>query len=388
MNNADMVCQRDMPNDGLMASSGNKRRRVGKIELLRFLFGISIVCFHLNGPIFGHFVILRETQAFGITFFRHASQSVEFFFLVSGYLMAASIDRRLKALADKGADPDECIPQDTVSFVLHKVKPLIPYMVLYATPMLVIHAFEDGKFDPTWYALRLPSLVFLEKTGINDVTVLGTDWYISTMLLAMAVLYPLCRRYKDMFTHVIAPVAGLVGIGFLMQRDGALGSGTLLGITHKCNIRGIAEVSLGCASYAAAKWLRGQDLSRRTRAVLGAAELVAYVLCFTYLCTDLPTTLDGTYVLLLVLAITLSFAQCGLLGHSVIFENKICDYLGALSLPIYLNQYFVIHTLSFVLPKMRGRYHCAIVMVTCLFVAVVSLALVNKFNRFRTEKRS
>lgn len=373
-----------------MSPTGTKpvvvRRRVGKIELLRFVFGITVICFHLNGFVFGRFVTLHEGSLFGVTFFRHASQSVEFFFLLSGYLMAASVDRRLRQLSGSGENPDECIPQDTVAFVIHKAKPLFPYMLLYGVPMLLIHTIESDGLDLMWYLLRVPSLFFLEKTGINDVTVLGTDWYLSTMMLAMVVLYPLCRRYKDLFTHVIAPIVGLVGVGFLMQRDGALGGGTLLGITHKCNIRGLAELSLGCASYAAAKWLRTKKLSSGQRLLLSITELLSYALCFVYLCSDLPASLDGNFVLLLVVGLTLSFAQQGLLAHSKVFENNSADYLGALSLPIFLNQYLVMHILKLTLPHMRARYFCLLTVIGCILLAVPSLMLVDGLGKLKKKE--
>ncbi len=60
-------------------------KKNGKIELLRFVFALTVVIFHLNVDWYNH----------GLQLMYHGNMGVEFFFLVSGFLMARSIQQRI-----------------------------------------------------------------------------------------------------------------------------------------------------------------------------------------------------------------------------------------------------------------------------------------------------
>ena len=62
-----------------------KSKRNGKIELMRFVFAIVIACFHLNMGIFSSGML-----------------AVEFFFIVTGYLLAKSLSKYNHAKSDNG----------------------------------------------------------------------------------------------------------------------------------------------------------------------------------------------------------------------------------------------------------------------------------------------
>ena len=70
------------------------KQRNATIELMRFLFASSIILFHIAGTLWDRKLILFSSEEFKLTFFRNGYIGVEFFFLVSGFLMAKSIYRR------------------------------------------------------------------------------------------------------------------------------------------------------------------------------------------------------------------------------------------------------------------------------------------------------
>ena len=92
-------------------------KRNGKIELLRFIFCMGVLFFHidkylLNAPVY-------NLGPIRLSFFHHGAMGVEFFFLVSGFFMARSVYRQLSAgsidLADKA------IAKNSLMFMKKKV---------------------------------------------------------------------------------------------------------------------------------------------------------------------------------------------------------------------------------------------------------------------------
>ena len=63
-----------------------ERERNGKIELLRFIFALVVALFHLGG-----------NEKFGHEMMKTGYLAVEYFFIVSGYLLVGSVERLQKA---------------------------------------------------------------------------------------------------------------------------------------------------------------------------------------------------------------------------------------------------------------------------------------------------
>ena len=78
-----------------------KSRKNGRVEFLRFIFALAILFFHIHKSFAGDDVI--ELGNTGLNFFARGYIGVEFFFLVSGYLLAAS---NCQWLAGNGRAPD------------------------------------------------------------------------------------------------------------------------------------------------------------------------------------------------------------------------------------------------------------------------------------------
>ena len=91
-----------------------KSNRNGKIEFLRFLFSVIIVIHHSR-------YILGDDQCL----FLGGSLAVEFFFLVSGYLMMASIDR-ISARKAPGQD----LGRETLGFLWRKARAVYPDLLI------------------------------------------------------------------------------------------------------------------------------------------------------------------------------------------------------------------------------------------------------------------
>ena len=95
----------------------------GKIELWRFLFCIIIMTFHIGDDILG----LDYRIAGDISLFSKGQFAVEFFFVLSGFLMASS--------AFKNRNNGIGTGRDTFNFMQRKLMAVLPYhlMIFFIT---------------------------------------------------------------------------------------------------------------------------------------------------------------------------------------------------------------------------------------------------------------
>lgn len=308
--------------------------RNGKIEFLRFIFSIIIVIHH-SRYIFGDKNCL----------FLGGSLAVEFFFLVSGYLMMATIE---KIRANK---PEVSgLGQETFGFICKKVKAVYPDLLIawviaivfaaYATKGSVVKLGVDSFFEA-----MLVKMGGLPATSINGVT-----WYISSMLLCMAVLYPLIRKFPDMLKYVVLPLLVILSMGYLAGEFGTPRNPTLwIGFTMKGNIRALAEISLGAVIYHLVKEFQKMQLSWFGKLMVTLVEWAAYVIVIRYMYNEKATERDYFFIVVMAVAVLLSFSHQGI--DAKIFDNRFVGWLGKWSLPLYLGHTYYSYHLNKVLPE-------------------------------------
>lgn len=307
--------------------------RNGKIDFLRFIFSICVVLNHAK-------VILTPKTAANL--FRGYSFAVEFFFLVSGYLLMASVER---------AEKSSRLPlsKETGAFLLKKYKSLYPeaavaYFASFIITCLATKVSPVALFQESW-----PELFLLTSTGIYGTYVVPVVWYVSSMILCMALLYPLVRKYKDWAICVVLPVAALLVLGYLYRNYETVRDPLKwTGFTVKGNLRAFAELSLGMLCYCVTKKLKNINFSVFGRILLSVAEIAFYGLFIWYMATEVNGMKDFFYLLLLCIAVVISFSQKSL-GQRL-FNNRVCTFLGKYSLAIYFGHYVIATQLSTLLP--------------------------------------
>ena len=139
---------------------GPKVKRNGKIDLLRFVFCLGVIILHIEG------VLYDGMKSWGLFSMGHRGYiGVEFFFLVSGWLMA----KKLASLDHTPCDL-ETLGGETYRFLWNKLRPIIPYHIIVCIAMLSLWAivYPAKVFWPI-FGDRFPSLFFLHRIGIGGV---------------------------------------------------------------------------------------------------------------------------------------------------------------------------------------------------------------------------
>lgn len=339
-----------------MDNALKKDSRNGSIDIMRIVFCFVIIFYHINNR-----VDFFSYKSF--TFFKNGKIGVEFFFLVSGFLLAANA-RFLNGDAVKL----------TERYIKKKLLYILPYHIpafftaLAALLLIERPAGKEALFERV--VNSLPNLFFIEKSGLINKTVITAEWYIGAMLLMMLILYPLVLRYQERFTRLAAPLITVLLIGYMIhanQKLGGMERFLFAKTIPKAYIRAFAEMTGGTFCFEVSQKLKVLRFSKTDRIILSFAELGCYLLPIGYAVSDWETHYEAYAFYSLCIAITLSFS--GLSIWSKLFNRPIIYRLGRLSFPLYLAQgiAFTLWKLSAV-QQMNKFYQS----VFCIFISVAA----------------
>lgn len=318
------------------SNSNIQSKRNGAIDFWRFIFSVIIVCFHGSKNLTG-----SKAPFFG------GAIAVEFFFLVSGFLMAASV----------GKYSAERVGESTRTFLFHKIKGVFPEVLMgwcigfivkhwsiHVTLAKLVRDFFTGLWE----------LFFLRQSGFAGYNPNAVTWYLSSMLLAMFLLFPLLLKNKDTFINIIAPLLTIFLLGYLCITSKHLRKPTLwLGFCTKGTLRAVAEVCLGCICWAACQKLKSFQYTPLAKALFAFIELGGYICIVLYSNHFRANILDFAVVFLFAICITITFSHLSITAS--LFDNKVCYWLGKISLALYVSHAYWSHRLPDFFPDYSRR---------------------------------
>ena len=305
-----------------------KTVKSGKIELARFVFAIIVMLFHI-----GFDVLPSDFRIWGnITFFRLGWFGVEFFFVVSGYLMASSAFKKQQNM--------QRIGKETYEFLYKKIMAILPYhIIVFTVNYIYLLIVKTKSFKSFWavFIEAIPNLFLVQRSGLKNLDVLGVEWYISDMLIAMLILYPLCVKYYERFTRTVAPVLAILILGYLTKTTGGLNGSTAWSVFFsKTLLRAVAEICAGVFTFEFCRNFKKLNFSKADKVFFTVLEAFSYFMIVFFICYDFPRSYGGTFFIFVCLAVCLSFS--GVTYGNEHFNNKVIYFLGSISLPLYLCQ--------------------------------------------------
>lgn len=318
-----------------MYPNQNHLRKNGTIEFFRFIYSIVIV--------FCHAVVLGSSEKY---IFSSGAICVEFFFLVSGYLMAQSVEKMppLKP---------HSLGKDTLAFMQKKIKALCPNYYIAWIIGFIFYIISNNLLNFTdilkTFLQCIWELLFVTLSGLVYMRINGAVWYISSMLLVMFLIYPFLRKYYEFFTRAAAPLIAVFLLGYMLKTFGHLRSGTQwLSLTYKGNLRALAELCIGISLFPISRKLQNLSLTAFARILLSLAEAFGYIALL--FCSALPkaTKYDFLCLFFLSLSVLISFSEQSyffrILNHQFSFR------CGTFSFSLYLSHVFYAKHLPLLLP--------------------------------------
>lgn len=291
-----------------------------EIELLRFAFCLLVVL--------GHF----HWTFSSLEHFENGWIGVDFFFLLSGLLMARSVSGRM----DSESVDSQQLVSDTKNFVLRKIGGFYKYFLaaIILNYILGLTVYQwTAKALLTELVWDIPKLLLVNMFGMYP-NATDPTWYLSAMTISICLLYPILRRRYKIASNLIFPSFGfiLMGIQFVKSRNVSQIT-DWYGIAYGGLIRGISLIALGVWCFEISKSLSSICVTKLAKVVLTLLKCLCYLSVFAY--ALMKNAWGDCYIaaiLLCMIAITLSWTTL----TYTIKPNAICKLLGKVSLPIYL----------------------------------------------------
>ncbi|MGN0367699.1 MAG: acyltransferase family protein [Wujia sp.] len=328
----------------------------GAIDLLKFIFAIVIALYHT-----GCFYC-TETQGL----FLCGYIGVEFFFIVSGYLLA------LKAANCKG----DRWETETCQMIRGKILHIFPYVFLAILASLVVYSIgqvERGMIGCN-LALSFADMLGLQMCGFPGYWGTGVAWYLSALFFVSMLIYPILLKKRTLFTKWIAPLTVLFIYGYMHMKSGSLNNpGDWWGSVYKGLLRGYADISVGCIAYEISLYLNQSEVfeSKSQKLWLFFAEISGFVLTFVYAFKHGQADFyDFIIAPFLMLSVAVCFSEHGVLQR--VFSSSFFSLLGTFSMSIYLNHYYVSVNMTRLFPDLE-RTQLLVVFLGIVF----SLAILN-----------
>lgn len=328
----------------------------GQIELIRFLCAISIVFTHM------HYL---EILPWG-------HRAVDMFFLLSGFLMMNSIEKRFSNQLIKDAWG---LLHETASFVQGKIRRIYPE--LFISVFIALLAYIAMAHDPIVLMCKNLARVF-----VGDICMLrmsgiiyyadpanGVTWYIFAMLIGLTFLYPLVRRYG---VSLLLFVVCACLLGYQLRTVGSWHRyWDLMGVTLWGNVHAFAAMGLGACAYPLTKRFAGLPLRSCFRLLCDVMQLMS--LCAVVLLILRKGTAHdgpGLFIFFAFILMILTFSGQGVLSKS--FNNRIFYALGSFSLPLYLSHRCYTMYMQYYFPE-RLEYIIAVLICSVLTALAVML---------------
>lgn len=298
-----------------------EKKHNGEVSLLKFLFSLLILAFHL-GSYFGNF--------------KYGYIGVEFFFIVSGFYFCKNIIN--KKVIDKE------ISISSFEFLKNKFFKFLPYYFILYILAIPISIYIDN-FSKNDFILALMNLFTIPNYENRLYVTYGITWYINSMLIIEFILYPLLLKFKDKIIYIFSPIVIFFSFCILIINFNWIGdSWSLLPFSFEGIIRALMDINIGIFLYGIIDKLKDVKLTDFSRFLITTFEIIGYVLV-VYLSNKHTVSVEFVLLLIVILSLFITLSEKDYLFE--ICNNKFFYYLEKLSLPIYIFQFIFIELIMY-----------------------------------------
>ena len=300
------------------------QKRNGEIDILRFVFALIVAIHHFGFEYTAHQVIVRGYIG------------VEFFFLVTGYLMAK------KASKNPAPCSNAQIADNTWKFIISKVSSFYPYF-LFGFLLTVVSKLFIFKWPITKCISHLirsiPNLThtLVGVVAKSDLYISG-QWFLSAMILAIFILYPILLKDYNLATKIIFPCISIFLMGYLYNAySQIIITYTEFTFLSLGLIRAIIEIAIGASLFELTPLVQRLNIHPLLLTIL---KWGGYSVVFIYALGYTGRSYDIHVMLWCAVGVLLSFSNVGY----TIKDTKLTRYLGKISLPIYIYHTIVLRS--------------------------------------------
>jgi len=290
------------------------------IVIWRIIFTYMIAIFHYDSS-YGFMNELNMTTGWYI--------AVEFFFIVSGFLIYIQFEQSQK----------KC--KDAISYLVYKYKKIYPY---YFIILLVNYVFYLKKYEITGFFAAIHVFIshFWEVIGLHAIGLnLGwtnfnnTTWYISVLFIGSLLFFHCLQKWKETFVNFIVPIIIMVSYSYLWRNLGILDAVVMTDgfYINQPLMRGLAGMGLGVLAGRLYEYLLGRISSEGLNICkLQYISLGGFVFVIIGSLKYGRSNWDFLFSLILTVSVAIAFLPV----NNRIVENKWIQKWSQLTMCIYL----------------------------------------------------
>lgn len=306
-----------------------------QIPIWRFVFSLMICTLHY----WGNDTITVYTRGFYI--------GVEFFFIVSGYIMALQTNRGMT----------EC------QWMKSHLKKMVPYyIVMFLLNIMIICRLNNccKLIFNAW-----PEIIMIHMSGIfSSINLVNAPgWYVSALLISGYLLLALLNHCKWIVDRVIAPIVPFVVYGYFYQLYGTIDNwADYMFFTMSGTIRAFSGLCVGINLYnLTSLWNPNRFRFRNwlTLFCFGACIIASFFVAHS--------SLDFLLIILISIGVFFAFAE----NNKFSRLTMIAGFLGKVSFPMFLAHFWVIKVVSFICKILEVNMYSPTVFIIFLFITFV-----------------
>ena len=324
-----------------------------RIQFWRVVFTYLIALYHLN-------------KEFNITTSWYIG--VEFFFILSGYLLMKKAEKSNESAA---------------KYTLDKVQRFFPHCLFAFFIAFGGYGFLHGYTLKEWgvnFLNSLTEIFLIHEIGLNydpSSKMNSVTWYISVLLIVGYFMWYMVKNHKKVYVEVIAPFLVLFIYAYLYRTYGNLSKqGETIGFWLNSEmLRGIAAMNCGVIAFYAKALLDKFKMNNNAKKCM----IIISDLCFALVILGGAFAHNGAYdymyVVLYVIAIVFAFTDEKPRWY---FNNKLVDFLGTISFSVYVNHNMFRYVFKRLLLENLSITSYIIYLVLITVYSICTYILVNK----------
>lgn len=318
------------------------KKRNGNIEILRFIFCLFIILVHFPQEV---------RHSFGAT----AYLGVEFFFMISGLFLGKKLKK------DKDLHRNEPISDTLTSswkYFLSRIKSIYPFYFAAVVFFCILNiSLKYIKF-PSGILCCISDLLFLQIFKFPSISYTGTVWFLAALFFSLFILYPIVRRYYDIYIKYFSLPIILLNMGYIMRNFHSFEARPFFDsyLINPGILRAIAMLTLGMLVGELSDKLKNLNLSKSGTIILTVAEPISYIFAFVYMLacrTESEKRFDFAAVLFIFIGMIITVSGCSRLNGK--FDNRFSLFLGKSSMILFMTHHFWVHNIEELTLRFTGH---------------------------------
>ena len=318
-----------------MAKPSRPRNNI--VELGRFIYSLLVLGYHVQ----------MSYSDEKIDPFENGALAVEFYFLLSGYFLARSLEKLSK-------DEKTSFIKKYYLFMKNKITALLNVHLLSIIVVIIIIACFDTKNFKDIFLPGIPSIFLVQMiivwSGDFDKALIVPEWYLSAMLICMLFMVPIFLLFSKILKGIYITII-LVGIVIIITLISGFATSWALNNNIIYDIRAWGEMCVGMFSYYLSIYVKSNNYGDKTMIFFKVLEIFSY--CLPVILGIVPINSNNQAYLMVVTmicvfcAVFITFAEKGnIIENQKV--NAVFGYLGSISLPIYLFHPVIIRLIDYI----------------------------------------